>query len=268
MIIKNVGTIQQCDHQGNIINNANFAAIKSPWNNIVLDVLKFYLTYFPKDLHSLYIRGSVAQGTSIQNISDLDTIAIFSREIITTDIQILNVVKSILIENYKFVTDIELSVFSLDEILLNEEKKPSNFLIKTQGLLIYGKSVSNLIPNYKPNVELAQMLFLNLKPSIENTKIRLKEDHSQNYIEYVCRWIMKLIVRDAFLLIMPELGVYTRDLYPCAEFFTRYYPDYRSKMELALNYAINPITSKEKIVEVLDTLGCFILGEFQKKYYL
>jgi len=79
--IRKIGTIQEIDEEGYIVNNLSLDNIQPAYKSIIDDTLAFYKTHFKEHIHSIYLRGSVPKGKAIPDISDLDTIFISHTEI-------------------------------------------------------------------------------------------------------------------------------------------------------------------------------------------
>ena len=79
--IKNIGSIQELDDKGFIINNLSLENLQENYRLILAEVVGLYQSLYKDILHSMYIRGSVAKGTAVRNIADLDTVAITTRKL-------------------------------------------------------------------------------------------------------------------------------------------------------------------------------------------
>lgn len=75
---------------------------------------------------------------------------------------------------------------------------------------------------------------------------------------------MKGLIRVGMELVIERSGKYTRDLYPCYEAFSEYYPDREADMREALYYALNPTSDMQVLKRIADTLGQFLLEETKK----
>jgi len=74
--VKPIGSFLQTDTDGFIVNTTSPEKIQSAWLPAVEMVSDAYRKHFGENLHSVYIRGSVAKGEAIDNISDIDSFAI------------------------------------------------------------------------------------------------------------------------------------------------------------------------------------------------
>lgn len=67
------------DEEGHIPNLTSKTFIRNPWKEAIDLVIISAQAHFGADLHSLYVRGSVALGAAEVGISDLDMISVTSR---------------------------------------------------------------------------------------------------------------------------------------------------------------------------------------------
>jgi len=90
---------------------------------------------------------------------------------------------------------------------------------------------------------------------------RLDESKDNEFIRGECQWVMKGIVRVGLELVLERSGKYSRDLYPCYEVFSEYYPEKEAEMKEALYLALNPTGDKEVIKKVIGGLGKWLEEE-------
>jgi hypothetical protein len=70
----------------------------------------------------------------------------------------------------------------------------------------------------------------------------------------ICQWLMKRIVRSLFESVMCELGVYTRDIHPCAATAAAHYRDHQFAIWRAAELAVEPTTQKQAMTQIAETL--------------
>lgn len=90
----------------------------------------------------MYIRGSIPRGLGIDNVSDLDTIAITNKNIDAIDLNWVDKAEQALNENFKAVDGVELSFYFIEDILETTNFSIIPFMIKTHSICVYGKDIS------------------------------------------------------------------------------------------------------------------------------
>jgi uncharacterized protein len=258
--IKPIGSFLETDSDGFIVNTTSIKNIQPNWMPAVQMIKDAYLKNLGEHLHSVYIRGSVAKGKAIENISDIDSFAVVNLLYNDIDSSWTKDFAERLIKDFPFITGVEMGIIPFDEI---KNSKGDQIMIKTQSICIHGKNLANMFPSMKPGIETAQH-FQGIAQEIDKTKEWLQKEHTDEEICRRCTWIMKRILRCGFELIMERSQKYTRDLYLCYEEFSKYYPDKESQMREVLDLAINPVADKNQIKSVLDSLVHWLVSEIPK----
>ncbi len=78
--------------------------------------------------------------------------------------------------------------------------------------------------------------------------------------------MMRRIIRTGLELVVERSGLFSRDLYPCYEVFSRYYPIQAPQMKQALHYAINPLTDKAQLLAFVYDFGSWLTAEIARLY--
>lgn len=76
--IRRIGAYLVADEDGYLPSPAG-TAIAAPWSAAVESLVAAYLAEWGQDLHSIYVRGSVARGLALVGVSDLDSFAFQAR---------------------------------------------------------------------------------------------------------------------------------------------------------------------------------------------
>tara|TARA_B100000745_G_scaffold58094_2_gene34452 strand:- start:13273 stop:14073 length:801 start_codon:yes stop_codon:yes gene_type:complete len=260
--VKPIGSFLQTDADGFIVNTTSPEKIQSVWLPAVEMVKEAYQKHFGEHLHSVYIRGSVAKGEAIDNISDIDSFAVVTLPYDDIDTSWSKDFVREMTTQFPFIVGVEIGAIPLEEL---EDHKGDRIMIKTQSICVYGENLAETLPSLKPGIETAQHI-KGIEREINKTKEWLQEDHTDEEIKRRCTWIMKRIIRSGFELVMERSQKYTRDLYPCYEGFSEYYPEKKEEMYEILKLAIEPISDKKKIVMILDNLVAWLVEEISKVF--
>lgn len=255
--IKNIGSVQLLDQEGYIINDLSLDNLQQEYKDILQQLIEMYQYHFGDYLHSIYLRGSVAKGQAIPNLSDLDTVAISHQKLTSETLKKREVIWNTLENKYPFVKGVEIHFESLEEVM-----KSGNFqfLLKTQCVFIFGKNIIPELPKFKIG-KAAYPHSPTLGKDLEQTMEWLKDEDDASEIKDICMWIMKRVVRVGFELVMEREACFTRDLYPSFERFSKHYPIYKTPMLDALELAVFPTDHKGQIKEVLDAIVPFLIQE-------
>lgn len=256
--IKPMGSYFEVDKEGYIVNPTSVEKIQGEWKALVNDIVEVYKKTYGESLKQVYIRGSVAKGEAVKGVSDIDTFAYVDLpEDYLKEHNTNREMRKEVTEKYTFIDDIEMEACPLSEI-------KDDYILLNQSVCVYGEPLE--IPKMKPGKEMVLHAkgFHNRFKWFE--KFLAKEDESKEEVMNGCVWLMKGILRVGFELTMERSKKYTRDLYKCYESFSEYYPEKESEMREVLDLALNPTTDKQKIKNIMDNLGVWILSEIPKHF--
>lgn len=259
--IREIGHVLDVDNDGFFVNSCNAAYIEPPWRAVVDDIIGESKRRLGDKLLSVYVRGSLARGTAVKGVSDIDTFIVVKGNRWDLDLAWMEEAKLTLDEAYSFHGGVEIQCVSDMEILDGLVGDSVRFTIKTLSACVYGEDVSMLIPAYKPGPYLAEDLHY-FKQSLDEVCTALgnrKLDNSQ--VKDICRWIMKTFLRSGLYLVLDREKIYSRDLYPCYVAFSKHYPQYKNDMKRAFSMVINPIEDVDQLLSFCRDFGATLHGE-------
>ncbi|MCO5144437.1 MAG: hypothetical protein M9962_15265 [Oligoflexia bacterium] len=261
-----IGSCLLIDEQGFLVFNPDQSKLQQKWKDLLSEIVEeIYKKNFSTNLHSVYVRGTVAKGIAIDFISDIDTFAIIREGKEELQPAWSEETRNALLKKYSFATGIEIIVIPMESLQKVKPLKTLNAwhrLIKTQSLCVYGEDLSSSISSVRPGVEMVSHLFSLYKdlPSQEE----LVEAKKEGVLKKRCTWLMKRIVRSGFELVMEKEQTFTRDLYPCYELFIKHYPNREVEMRKALELAVYPSDDIDEINGMVNGLGKWLALEGQR----
>lgn len=256
-----IGKLFEVDVDGCILNPTKHEYIVEPWSNVLNDVISAYQQHYGEHLKAVYVRGSVAKGQAIPNVSDIDTLAVLDTD--KFDRQWREEFYDSIQQKYPFAAGVEIFPISLNTLF---DQANMRFLLKTQCLCIWGEDYTGLLPDYRPGRDAFSHLPI-LHKDINLAKQEIPDFmHDSAGMKELCGWIMRRIVRSGLELIGEEARVFTRDLYPCYEHFARYYPARAAEMYRALELAVFPTNDPKVVSDLLNDMGIWLCSEISRKY--
>lgn len=256
----NIGKYFETDKEGYLVSKVAYNSIQTDWRPAINDFLKYIKNSYKENVHSVYLRGSVATGTSIKGVSDIDFFVLTKKPILLKDK--LKIWKSadLLNKKYTFITRFDVGFYTYDQIL----KKRERALIKLTSVCILGENLMNCIPDLRPGKDVSVTL-----PGLEKEIVSIlnleTEDIDSEENKRRCVWIMKRLVRAGFELVSERANCFTRDLYKCYLSFSQYYPEKSREMKRVILLAINPSSELEKIKTTIKDIGDWIILEAKKQ---
>jgi predicted nucleotidyltransferase len=258
--IKKTGKIYKFDNDGYLMCYQDKSNIQGKWNKVLNNIVNVYTNSYKDQIHSIYVRGSVATGEAFDNVSDIDLIVLFKiklNPVIVYRFGEFNLsLNDDIKKEYPFVTKIDLA----PHFIINHKKALNGvgdnydsirFHIKHHSACIYGENIQKQISRYKSSSK-----FITTKNSqleLDLNLIKSKYEYLDSFdIKKYMTWISKRIVRYGYDLVKDELNIYTRDLYHCYKLFSKFFPEKENEMKMILEKAIFPTSEINELDEILD----------------
>lgn len=263
--IQTIGAFFPLSEEGFIINPTQQDNIPTHWQPVIADIVKQYQLHLGNQIHSIYLRGSVATGRVVDGFSDVDTFALLHRRgserirWITAPFQ--PKVERQLQEKYDFINGVEMQLATYHTADFFAKQSHLAMVIKTQSLCLFGSSIAPLIKSYRPD----KSVCLSYRWLEEDLNFFLKkEDKSIASIQA----ILKVLLRTGFELVIEREGQFTTDLYLCYHTFSKYYPSKQTTMRMVLFRYLNPDGNIPATVGLVKELGMWLLKECRKQKLL
>ncbi|GJM32005.1 MAG: hypothetical protein DHS20C18_10060 [Saprospiraceae bacterium] len=255
MHVQPIGFFFPQDAIGNVLNPTRQDLIPVHWRPLIEEVLDQYRQRLGEQLHSVWLRGSVARGTAVDGISDLDTFAlIHGQDVIRW--QSANWEREVgdqLAPRFPFVNQIE---FQLNSRVadMGHEFPLISMIIATQSLCLWGDDIRSQLPVYRPG---RQMCLYYRWIAQDVADFMKKESMS----EADCRGLMKTFIRAGFELVMERQQRFTLDLFCCCQAFSEHYAYKSAEMCQALAYFITPPVDFYLLRKFVSELGTWLIEE-------
>lgn len=242
--------------------------IQKKWQPIVDETINFYKTELGDELHSVYIRGSVAKGDAVDFVSDLDSFVVVKSDE-TDEPESLDLFHEKMNENYPFCNHVEITAITLDEVKSIPPKRSRSIweeLVKTQSRCVFGEDLSENIKPFRVSEMKGHSLYIE-KEVFEKLPQYIEEDKNDpDELKSNCMWIMRRLIRSSFDLVMERENKFTRDLYCCYESASKYYPEKESQLREVLNYSLNPTEKYEEWLPLVNEVCKWVVKEGNKYF--
>lgn len=249
------GSYFETDEEGFLVNPASVEKIQPEWRAAIDDVVEVFKKKYGDNLKSVYVRGSVSKGEAVQGISDLDTFAFVDLDEDEISPEWTQEAELDLKEKYPFIEGFELAANSLSDA---EQK----ILMLNQSACVYGEPLE--VKRLKIDEVPENSNWQSYVERLDDAKSFLQKDITEKQIKNKCVWVMKTILRLGAEATIKRSGKYTRDLYPCYQIFSEYYPEKEPEMREVLDYALNPTSDSQKVLEILNGLDGWLIKELEK----
>lgn len=254
------GYIVYPDNNGVLHNTLTITQTQPHWMEAVESFVQHFATTKYPNIHSIYLRGSVASGRAIDLFSDIDFYILTHETVTKYDVLTINKFTTKLNKQYQFITKFDIGYYTTEQILKNKE----GALLKITALCIYGTDISSAIP--APHIEEHMTLSIS---QIEEDIQTIKSDvangvyDDKEKLRSLCIWISKKIIRSGFEIVTKKAQCFTRDLLVCKDIFTQYYPEKQPEMETVINLFLYQTNNVADVVSLLENLGEFLVQEYK-----
>lgn len=258
--IQKIGTILQTDNEGYLVNESSLEKITDPWREVVDIYAQKFQEELGENFHSLYIRGSIARGTAVEGVSDIDGIVLTNVEPDKIDWLWRPPMRLGVLEKYPFLKGVDFGQASVDSVL-NGENKVRAFLIKVLSVCVAGKDISSQLPLVKPGRDAFVVRW--------KFDQKIQPDYhagSEYTLRHRTKHVGKQILRAGMELVMEREQAYSRDLYPCYAMFSKYYPEKEPAMRLALEQTLFSAQDEADFVAMRDNIGPWLVEQFNILY--
>jgi uncharacterized protein len=263
--IRRFGSYTKPDQQGFLQGSACTQKITGKWLSAVKTVTQAYLDACGDDIHSIYIRGSIAKGLALEHVSDIDSFAVLNpgckRPFTDSEFGIwIRTVGQGIQKAFPFIAGVELDFESFEAV--QDRANIYTFIIKVEGACVQGEDLAQEIEPYRLNSEIAfQTRYFRHHLNIFLSEYPEEPEHEKP--SFLC-WITRRFLRLGMELVMIEELSYTRDLYLCYESFIKHYPEKATEMYRALEIAINP-TVDEATEVFIERFGSWLAKQAEQR---
>jgi len=248
------------DSKGYIINEASKNKVQKDFLPILKELKCVYKKKFKDRLYGISIRGSVAVGKAIKNISDFDGVIIVKNKLNKED-KLWNAQTIIkLNQKFDYFSTIDITLLSKKDLLKSNYYKNLRVYLKTSSFCLYGKNATKYIKKIRADKQLALYLFSDIVDELKKIRNRICNKNSdKTYLgikrsnKFWCRWAMRITLRSALGLVMIRRPIYSKNTKTCYLEFAKDFPEYNKLMKKIFQWELNPMSNRKRIVNFLDT---------------
>ncbi len=245
--------------QGFFENDAQVDYIEGLWYELVVEAKLALISWFKSEsIHSIYVRGTVARGQAVPYVSDLDLVLIANYPVDELTWYQNPQVETIL-ASYNFAVKIDLTA----ESILNGLSDETKFLLKTQGVCIYGRNIIAYLPDYQ--ILSLPLIYIPIFSEQLRETIALIQTSGRELMPIndvymnCCRRIMKQIIRVAGMISVDVCNEYSPDLYLAYTCFKSKYPELAPNIEMAMRMVNLQNMPPSELLRYLTSFGQWLL---------
>lgn len=249
------------DDHGCIVNPAQLGLIRDPWRQAVDRVAASCRDIFADDIHGIYVRGSVARGTAVEGIADLDIVLVLREFRAPPFSATIAGIEAEAAAAFPLLRGVELDPVARAALRGSGRPWPRQaFLLKTQSVCVHGSDLIPTLPAARPGTN-AMIESRRLESSIAFVRQKLKSPRTMSRERRAyCLWLMKILIRSAFELVWHLEHCYTRELRACAAIFSKHHPAQKAAIDHAVAWAIEPTDDVTALLALLDSFAPWLVA--------
>ena len=178
------------------LNTLTLSNIQESWSFPVQSVINSYLSIIGREnLSGIYLRGSVAKGSAIDFVSDIDSFALLKTDLFI-DSSIFSESDDLIVAQSPFVEHIERICILEDTLLTHKPYAFWRFIVATQSVCLWGNNIIPRMPKYRIDRYFYDLISYDLSILIFQFRSQiLFSSFSSKHSLFSCVGIMKQILR-------------------------------------------------------------------------
>jgi predicted nucleotidyltransferase len=216
-------------------------------------------TFTPGRLHSAYLYGSIARGTAVPGVSDLDLMLALRAEATATDRADAANIEADLDGSFRQINGVGIGLVSTTVLLSELERYDLGFFVACLCTPLLGDDLATQLPRYRPTSLLARETNGDLALVIPRWRTRAAAGEDRQALS---RGVGRRLTRTGFTLVMPRWGGWTSDLAESAEIFGRYYPERVGQLRIAAATGRVPSADPNVLEMLIDDLAPWLADEY------
>lgn len=222
----------------------------------ILDIIvKKIVNLLPEKEGIIYLRGSLAYGNFIEQISDLDLV-VFLREKNERVYSKINELVEQLNEEYNDLFSlIDVSCYE-NEVLYMEDNNRLLMNIALTGIVLYEKNNKLDVPLLKFDKSLQNKIIRQTINDCHTTLKKIKNRQSVEYMgkvreaNFLCVWYFRDYCRGLIALCMHKKRVFSLNVNTCCNIFSQVYPEYSNFVEKVRLLEKTPINNWDELYNI------------------
>lgn len=133
----------------------DFSGFQPPFSALVSDAIKRLNAAFPDLIHSVYVYGSLIDGTAKETLSDLDLTVIYRREQDADEVAQTDTIRSELEHDYPVVSKIDIDPGVLEDVMMPTNVDSWGYWLKHHCVCVYGEDLRTRFEPFRPSRDIA-----------------------------------------------------------------------------------------------------------------
>lgn len=239
--------------------------LQPQFSNVISDVAKALVISQADNIHSIYVYGSVAQGTAVATVSDLDITVIFSRESIGVESPALTEVIRSLEEAHPIISKIDLDTGTLSTVMDPQQLNRWGYWLKHHCVCVYGEDLRERFAAFRPSKEIAVAVNGDFFTVLNDYAAQLKPSSEPAQRQRLQRAAARKAIRSTGILRDDKDRDWPATLEEQCEWFNVRYPALAEEMDYWLTMSYRPRGDIMAFAGRLTTFAYWLNAEFHTR---
>lgn len=239
--------------------------LQPQFSNVISDVAKALVISQADNIHSIYVYGSVAQGTAVATVSDLDITVIFSRESIGIGSPALTEVIRSLEEAHPIISKIDLDTGTLSTVMDPQQLNRWGYWLKHHCFCVYGEDLRERFAAFRPSKEIAVAVNGDFFTVLNDYAAQLKPSSEPAQRQRLQRAAARKAIRSTGILRDDKDRDWPATLEEQCEWFNVRYPALAEEMDYWLTMSYRPRGDIMAFAGRLTTFAYWLNAEFHTR---
>lgn len=249
------------DDEGFIVSDVNLKLIDDVYMPFIRESVEKLKNSFSRNLHSVYVYGSVARGDAIQCKSDLDLLTVYQEQLSSDQSSHLKLLAEQL--SYKanlLFREVGIAVGYYDYIM-----DPANYyeqaFLKELCVCLYGEDLRPRFGPYKLTPEIAISFNGDICDVLQRTMRRISIASDEEFKSIIQGFARKLI-RTYYSMVMARSQIWSTRLNEQSEVFIHHFPMKEANVRTILNWAGGASIDRNICIKLFREEGQWLCENF------
>ncbi|WP_227994859.1 nucleotidyltransferase domain-containing protein [Oceanobacillus sp. CFH 90083] len=252
------------DSDGFIVSDVSMDKVDSRYLPCIEETVDCLGDLFQKQLHSVYLYGSVPRGEAVLVKSDLDIVAMFHSKLSSAELAKLKKLAGELTRKYQsLVRDVGIAVADYNDTF-NPSNYYENAFLKEICVCVYGEDAGGKFGPYKLTPEIPISFNGDICEVCNRALQRMKAASDKDF-KALSQGFARKLIRTYYSMVMVRSQIWTTRLHEQSEVFTRYFPEKNTVVDTLLSWIEEHPLDRDSAYTLLQKEGGWACRNFEKE---
>jgi len=245
----------------------NFSGFQLAFSPLVSDAIQKLNAALPNLIHSVYVYGSLTDGTAKETLSDLDITVIYRREPDAEEVCKTESIRSVLQQDYPVVSKIDIDSGVLEDVMLPANVNLWGYWLKHHCVCVYGEDLRSRFEPFRPSREIAVAVNGDFFAVLNGYVAMMKPTLEPAQRHDLQRAAARKAIRSTNILREENDPDWPVSLEELCEKFNERYPALSEEMDYLLNISYRPRGDIMAFTSRITTFAYWLNAEFHTRRF-